>query len=940
MHNVVHTPASHPLRGTVARIDDDGRPWLSTPLGVDIECTSDDAWTEDLHLLTAGTTVVIHSPLWKDDNVVHIGADALLVIEPAAMVDVTEFAELVQDQGLVPEMAVLRRLLPRSFSSAAAIGSLVNAALDALVEDPNADDRQILQKAEAGRPIALAHLVQTEELLVARDRAMQLIPVLRQQLTSFDGCIVSVESTFASPDLGMIGRVDLLIEDPAQVHHKDIIELKAGSAPKGTSIRPSHRAQVAAYDLLLESVDPDRTGITAVWYPGAQDSPMRATTADPLWRRMVVQARNRIAVLDQALAARSFTSLQVLRHGVFPSLPRFLADQAGWLAKTYAGLDAQERTYLQAWISYVAAEQRQQRLTAAQTLWSVDADVKRSLPSALTDLSYDPAASDIDRRHLRFLRRKQDADCSLRLGDLVVVYPAGADGALCPWASGLVKGAVRAITSHHVDISLRNKQASVDQWHLHPEWAVEQDVSDGGLRDQYTSLATWLATEPIRRAMLMGRSRPETGPPVPVVDDMLMPHQHAIVERALGARHWFLIQGPPGTGKTNAVIRSLTKRLMENPAERVLLLAFTNRAADEICAVVERTLGPDAYVRLGSKDGSRGNVRAVHALGAGMPPEELHRLLMTTRCMVSTVAAMSRNTDLLEMVRFTTTIVDEASQVLEPQLLGLLSRTGRFILVGDECQLPAVITQPSEGLVVQSPILADLGLTDLGTSYFARLMNRAVEHGWDHVIGRLTEQGRMHDAIGSVASTLFYGGMLRPMHAWQSDQGPWLHTGDDAMDALLRVRMGCVHVSGGTDATAREADIVAGLASRLVHAIDAAGSDATVGIITPFRTQINAIQHRLPEALRTRISVDTVERYQGSERDVIVVSAAVASSTDIEALSSVAPTVFGPVDRKLNVMVTRARQQFILVGDLTLLRRSDQYSRLLDQLSPLSLDAP
>lgn len=938
MSTVVHNNATPPLRGTIDHVDADARHWLSTSVGEVVECTVDDVWADDLHSAIPGTAVVIHRPAWLTERHVHVGADGLLVVEPAAMIDVTELSELVADDGVVADLAIIRRLLPRSFATTAAIGSMVNAALDAMVEHPDLDDEALLRMAETGRPLQLAQLVRTGDLETARTKTRKLIPVLRQGLAALGGHFVSVEPTVASPDLGMIGRLDILVEDPADPHRRDVIELKAGTPPPGSSVRPSHRAQVVAYDLLLAEIDADRHGSSQVWYPAAQASPMRDANADATWRRRVIQARNRIAMLDRALAERRFEALRALRHNAIPAVPGYVENDVRSLAMDYASLDPQERTYLQAWISYIAGEHRQQRTTAMETLWSTDPSVKADLPTVLTSLSLDLEGSDPERRHVRFVRHRPQDDCSLRLGDLVVVYPVDDPDTARPWASGIVKGTIRSIQADHVDVSLRNKHADVTHWSTDRSWIVEQDVSDGGLRDQYGSLARWLAADPPLRSILMGRVRPVVGPPIPITDPKLMPHQRDVVQRALGARHWFLIQGPPGTGKTSSVIRALTEQLMADPAERVLLLAFTNRAADEIAGVVERSLGPTSYVRLGSKDGARGNPRALHALGAGMPPEEFHRLLMSTRCVVSTVAAMSRNIELMDMIGITTTIIDEASQVLEPQLLGLLTRTGRFILVGDECQLPAVITQPLDGLQVRHPILADIGLHDLGTSYFARLMSLAVRNGWDHAVGRLTEQGRMHDAIGSVASTLFYGGHLRPMHDWQRHQGAWLQTGDGAADRLLSYRMGCIDVSSGPDAVQREADLAAHLATRIARIVDAAAVDSTIGIITPFRTQINAIQHRLPEELRSRITVDTVERYQGSERDVIIVSAAVASQTDLDALSSVAETVFGPVDRKLNVLLTRARQQFLLIGDLGMLRRSEHYARLVDHLAPLPPD--
>jgi len=92
-----------------------------------------------------------------------------------------------------------------------------------------------------------------------------------------------------------------------------------------------------------------------------------------------------------------------------------------------------------------------------------------------------------------------------------------------------------------------------------------------------------------------------------------------------------------------------------------------------------------------------------------------------------------------------------------------------------------------------------------------------------------------------------------------------------------------------------------------------------IGVITPFRAQAACIYRHLPEELQG-VTVDTVERYQGGERDVIIVSFAVHTAAQMPAI--VAPSWDGMVDRKLNVMLTRARQQLILLGDPNVLLNS------------------
>jgi DNA replication ATP-dependent helicase Dna2 len=170
---------------------------------------------------------------------------------------------------------------------------------------------------------------------------------------------------------------------------------------------------------------------------------------------------------------------------------------------------------------------------------------------------------------------------------------------------------------------------------------------------------------------------------------------------------------------------------------------------------------------------------------------------------------------------------------------------------------------------------------------------------------------------------------------WQTQEEPWLEVDDQVVMDMCHDRAIRIHVPADGVGHQREAHVTAAVATRIHDAAKTSGVELSIGIITPFRTQINAIRASLSPMLRDVITVDTVERYQGSERDVIIYSAAVTSPTDIDALSSVAATVFGTIDRKLNVAVSRARQQFILIGDTELLLGSSHYAALIQRLTPI-----
>jgi hypothetical protein len=134
-----------------------------------------------------------------------------------------------------------------------------------------------------------------------------------------------------------------------------------------------------------------------------------------------------------------------------------------------------------------------------------------------------------------------------------------------------------------------------------------------------------------------------------------------------------------------------------------------------------------------------------------------------------------------------------------------------------------------------------------------------------------------------------------------------------------------------------EARIVADLVRRLYRQMDTTfDAQKSIGIIVPYRNQIAMIRKEL-EQLRLpaidKISIDTVERYQGSQRDVIIYSFTIQNRFQLEFLTANTFVEDGkPIDRKLNVAITRARKQLILTGNEATLRQNFLFSELIDYI--------
>lgn len=192
----------------------------------------------------------------------------------------------------------------------------------------------------------------------------------------------------------------------------------------------------------------------------------------------------------------------------------------------------------------------------------------------------------------------------------------------------------------------------------------------------------------------------------------------------------------------------------------------------------------------------------------------------------------------------------------------------------------------------------------------------------------LTQQGRMHRDVMRFPSHAFYGGRLECL--WETQKStaplPW--------SSIIDGRVEFIPVDDA-EQQQTEAKILCDLAASILRhpGVDAPPS---IGIITPFRAQNTLVTQMLDtlldEPLRQRVSVDTVERFQGSERDVILYGTAVSSPQELESIRSEVEIDGVLVDRKLNVAITRAREQFVLVGNPKALSASPIYDALIAEL--------
>ena len=328
---------------------------------------------------------------------------------------------------------------------------------------------------------------------------------------------------------------------------------------------------------------------------------------------------------------------------------------------------------------------------------------------------------------------------------------------------------------------------------------------------------------------------------------------------------------------------------------------------------------------------------------------EVREVIANTRVFCSTTAALNSNIHLFKIKHFDLAIIDESSQILEPHLVGLLSAQAggrnaisRFVLIGDHKQLPAVVQQTEQESHVDEPELRQIGLTDCRRSLFERLLfGFKTADGYDpHYVYMLTRQGRMHRDIAEFPNIAFYGGKLEVVPLDHQTQPCLPASGADGITQMLTSRRIAfvasqkprTSVSMKTNQT--EAEMIAAIVAKIYLLNESRFDESqTVGVIVPYRNQIATIRNAIDRshiAPLHNITIDTVERYQGSQRDYIIYGFTVQQHNQLNFLTN---NVFEEdgivIDRKLNVAMTRARLNLVLVGNPEILNANRTFRQLI-----------
>ncbi len=823
---------------------------------------------------------------------------------------------------------------------------------------------------------------------------------------------VRAETFLLAPEIGLRGRLDLFWQ---QSGRQRFLELKTGGGSELPKSR--HRNQVLGYHAQLTvRRDPRmKKALATLLYSG--------TPAEAQAYGVPFDVRNlqRVNEMRNLLVLSHVTGIPPAPPG--PSrcakcamLNQCLqvSDLLGWqppepaegVEEQYTApvLTAEDRAFFAKFYHLLQLEGRESERQMA-LLWQEDAEARLSRGAAIKDLTL--LKQEANGKGEWLLTFACDNQSELREGDEILI----SDGD--PVTGSVVTGTITEIGAAQVTVWVPELIAN-------PRLIDKYETNQVHTRT-LQNLYRWLHVDPHLRDLVSGKLRPRfTTATVPHRADF-NDEQNLAVVRALQMQDYLLIQGPPGTGKTS-VIAEIVKRLCRQ-GQRVLLAAFTNQAVDNMLKRLDMEDFHD-YIRLGHERNVHDDIQKhllKHFVGAQfnegreqsghngrkeldtseqeckeLDPDEGRRIvnqgrdksgsldksgtyrdigeiLRSTPVIASTTATWSSNTYDLQItnngetnhhdlpLQFDVAIIDEASQLTIPAILGALRFAQRFILVGDEKQLPPLVL---------SKEAAEQGLSDSLFSYLKRMDDGYRKHHPQEAPAcvSLTTQYRMNKWISNFASKVFYEGKLEAAPSIARRVLEWSPAGRrpgiGAINRSSTINRGSTinreptrplenpaiiqalqpayplvfldvtpaisqRMAKSSDAEARAVrDIVRGL---LICGIE----QKDIGIIAPYRAQVaNIRRHLLSDDLEsgwqglspdTPMSIDTVDRFQGGERMVIIIS--FATSQAPEAQSQLREFLTNP--NRLNVALTRAQRKLILVGCAAALRELPYFGRLL-----------
>ena len=1139
----------------------------------------------------------------------------LIVVEPDYLIDISTIANCFESYGHHPLLFTVNRLTPRLSNKHIVLGNFAGSALDDIINHPAGYDiKETFRSNFREKALDYATCPDFDAASFKQDAERQvenIKGIVDEIFQTFDREKAILEPSFVCERLGIQGRVDLMTTDL-----KLLVEQKSGKNtfierkyknPHGSLHVEKHYVQVLLYYGILQynfQLSPKNAHIQLLYskYP----LPDGLLEVEPLQKliREAIRFRNQAVATEFWMADNGFDRMLPLLTPQTLNVEkqndnfynRYLLPQLTETLAPLHQLNDLERAYFTRMMTFVIKEQLVSKVGVQEgvgnsnaDLWNMPLAEKKETGNIYTGLTItekerSSSFNGYDTITLAVPQQGEDFLPNFRRGDMIYLYAYKKNETPDVRMSILFKGSLQEIHGDRLVVHLNDGQQNPDLI-SGDYFAIEHAGSDIGGTSAIRSLYTFITSNEERRQLLLGQRTPRIDKSL-TVSRSYHPDYDEIILKAKQAQDYFLLIGPPGTGKTSQALQFLVREQLAEQSKvqsskfkvqsSILLLAYTNRAVDEICNML--TENDIDYIRIGNEfscDPKYSDHLLKEVLDDNATLNSIRSTLADAQIVVATTSTMNSNAALFNIKHFDLAIIDEASQILEPNIIGLLTASppalsfregaaannslkglqqgdykmvnkysaniqqnltnlathslkesagtktsplrtahpdiyqilknnavnnrktptdaetllwqclrdrqlglkfrrqhaigdyiadficleisliievdgeyhnseeqqekdtirtkylneqgfyvlrftneevinrtewvlksiiasppalsfregaaannslkglqqgdynmvnkhsaniqqnitnlaapslkeraggeaiGKFILIGDHKQLPAVVQQSDAEVVVENETLKAIHLNSCANSLFERLILTERAAGRTDFIGTLHKQGRMHPDIADFANRKFYAReqleCVPLAHQLEQTLNYNEASEDETDDVLKAHRMifipskPCRQLNISEKVNTEEARIITDLLRRLYRQLgNNFDPQKSVGVIVPYRNQIAMIRKEIeklgiPEL--EEISIDTVERYQGSQRDIILYSFTIQSRYQLDFLTANTFYEDGqPIDRKLNVAITRARKQLILTGNEPTLRQNQIFAELIDYI--------
>ncbi|EME89159.1 uncharacterized protein MYCFIDRAFT_104185, partial [Pseudocercospora fijiensis CIRAD86] len=494
---------------------------------------------------------------------------------------------------------------------------------------------------------------------------------------------------------------------------------------------------------------------------------------------------------------------------------------------------------------------------------------------------------------------------------------------------------------------LSKDQARRDDNQQQMRYRLDKDEFSNGLALVRNNLVRLMSAHPIHeklREQIIFDMRPTFTPSPACRNESANPtqlgtmnddQQHA-VEKVLAADDYALILGMPGTGKTTTIAHIIRALLAENKS--ILLTSFTHTAVDNILLKIKDLVPENSVLRLGVPAKINTQVQEFVQLAAKPRStiEEVDDAFMGTSIVATT--CMGTNHALFNRRSFDVCIVDEASQITLPTILGPLLHARKFVLVGDHYQLPPLVQNKAalEGgldvsLFRQLSEAQPDAVVDLGRQYrmcedIMTLSNELIYHG------------KLRCGNEAVASRILQADDVGALNRLHDEHAPcytmpstcWLNRVTEPNQRVLFANTSQLGTSaletlsgGGKITNNLEATLVAQSVLALI-ARGVPGSE--IGVITLYRSQLALMRQLFRRAnIPDSVEIDSADRFQGRDKECIIIS--MVRSNAVRIVGDLLKDW-----RRVNVALTRGRSKLVVFGNRETLKHNELLEKMLSMM--------